>query len=229
MSPRSPLARIALLAAAALTFAACGTPRGAAPGEAATFAPEAEIPQLQGIAAGGAGGGAASVLGEEEVQVGEATPPGLRIAHFQIAPITPMLRDAIGFSGFQSGGTSALIELPVFGVNERQKIYFLVVPVINDGDQPVRNLKGRADFFDAEGRLIWSEIQALTHFPTRLALNPPSLPDQVDPQPELGPELANYPLYFFPTNVGLFTFSVPDASVAQKVRSWKLTFLVSTT
>ena len=85
--------------------------------------------------------------------------------------------------GSSRAAPSGLIELPVYGLNPRQKIYYLIVPVINEGKQPVRNLKGRADFFDAQGRQVWSETVALTHFPTRLALNPPSLPNKAEPQP----------------------------------------------
>ncbi|MEX2459391.1 MAG: hypothetical protein WD770_10450 [Actinomycetota bacterium] len=214
------------LVAALLVFSACGTPKGT--GVQETFDPQAEIPELEGVAEGGADEGASEGLGEAPVDVSEAAPPGLRIARFTISPITPALRDAINFTGFQSGGTSGLIELPVFGLNDRQKIYYLVVPVINEGDAPVRNLKARADFFDSQGRQVWSETLALTHLPTRLALNPPSLPNEDEPQPPLGPDVSGYGLYYFPTNAGLFVFSVPDPTIAQTVRSWRLTYLVST-
>ena len=213
---------------AILSLTACGSPSGAGPGGAEPFPAEAEIPQLEGVAQGGSDEGAAAGLGEETVDVAEATPEGLRIANFTVSPLSPALRDAIDFTGFQSGGPGGLIELPISGLNERQKIYFLLVPVINEGDAPVRNLKARADFFDAQGRRVWQETVALTHLPTRLALNPPSLPNEDEAQPGLGPEVSGYGLYYFPTNVGLFVFSVADATVAQTVRSWKLTYLVST-
>ncbi|MCA1727724.1 MAG: ABC transporter substrate-binding protein, partial [Actinobacteria bacterium] len=156
--------RLALaMVASVMAFAACGSPQGAAPGGEASFAAEAEIPQLEGQAQGGADEGAAAGLGEEAIDVAEATPEGLHIARFTISPLSPDLRDAINFTGFHSGGTSGLIELPVAGLNERQKIYFLLVPVINEGKAPVRNLKGRAEFFDAQGRRVWEETLALTH------------------------------------------------------------------
>ena len=123
-----PAALIAVLA-----LGACGSPQGTAPGEEATFAPEAEIPQLEGVAAGGADEGAAQGLGEETVEVEEATPPGLHIANFTVSPLSPALRDAINFTGFKSGGPGGLIELPVYGLNPRQKIYYLIAPVINEG------------------------------------------------------------------------------------------------
>lgn len=222
--------RLTWVVVAALSLAACGTPKGVLPGAEQTFPPEAEVPQLQGVSGGGTGGeSAASVLGEEQVTVGEAAPPGLHITSFPISPTTLALVDAIHFTGFKSGGPGALIELPVSGLNERQNIYYAIIPVINEGKEAVRNLKGRIDFFDKAGRLIWTETEALTHLPTRLGLNPPSLPNQVDPQPELSKEASNYPLYFFPTNVGLFVVGVPDPEVSKKIRSWTLTFLVSTT
>ena len=102
--------------------------------------------------------------------------------------------------------------------------------MVNEGSQPVRNLKARADFFDANGVLVWSETQAVTHFPTRLGLNPPSLPNDPAVAPgELGSQTHNFGLYYFAGNVGLFTFAVPDTAVAKTVKSWTLTFLVSTT
>jgi hypothetical protein len=218
-----PLALLAVL-----VMGACGAPEGTAPGEESTFAPEAEIPQLEGVAQGGADEGAAQGLGEEAVDVTEAAPPGLHIAHFTVSPLSPALQSAIHFTGFKSGGPGGLIELPVFGLNPRQKIYYLIAPVINEGPAPVRNLKGRVEFFDSQGRRVWEETGALTHLPTRLALNPPSLPNKAEPQPPLSDEVSGYGLYYFPTNVGLFVFSVPDATIAQTVRSWKLTYLVST-
>jgi hypothetical protein len=221
-----PVRLLATVLVALLALTACGSPEAGLGTE--TFGPEAEIPQLGGAAQGGADEGAAAGLGEEAIEVGEAAPPGLHITTVIVSPVTAALRDAIDFTGFQSGGTQGLLELPIYGLNPRQKIYYLIVPVINEGDQPVRNLKGRADFFDAKGRRVWSETVALTHYPTRLALNPPSLPNTVEPQPGLGPDISGYPLYYFQTNVGIFAFAVPDSSIAEDVRSWKLTFLVST-
>lgn len=220
---------LAWLAAGALLLAACGQPEGTEEGEQ-EFEVEAEVPQLQGPPAEvGGGAGAAEAFGEATVQVTEAAPEGLHVTNVAISPTTPELVDAINFAGFRSGGPNALIELPIFGINPRQGMYYLLVPVINEGKDIVRNLKARADFFDAEGRLIWTETQFLTHFPTRLQLNPPSLPNKVERQPEYSKDASNYPLYYFPTNVGVFTFAVPDTSVSKKVRSWTLSFLVSET
>jgi hypothetical protein len=225
MVPHLAPRRLLVSLAAGLLLAACGQPSGAGEEE---LEPLAEIPQLTGPAeeVGGAVG-AAEGFGEEVVETAVAAPPGLHITNVQIAPTTPALVDAIDFTGYQSGGPGALIELPVFGLNERQELYFLVVSVINEGDDIVRNLEGRADFFDAKGRLVWSERQFLTHLPTRLQLNPPSLPNKAEPQPEYSKETKGYDLYYFPTNVGLFTFAVPDPTIAKRVRSWTLTFLVS--
>lgn len=220
-----PARGLAALVSAALLLGACGTPNTGGEAELESFA---EVPQLGGPAAevGGAGG-AAEGFGEEAVETTEAAPPGLHITNYSISPTTPALVDAIDFTGFESGGPGALLELPIFGLNERQELYYLIVSVINEGKDIVRNLEGRADFFDAKGRLIWSEKQFLTHLPTRLQLNPPSLPNKAEKQPPLDPDLEGYDLYFFPTNVGLFTFAVPDSSIAKRVRSWTLTFLVS--
>lgn len=217
-------------AVAFLALASCGEPQGTAPGGDTVAPAEAglEIPQLEsGPAEVGGAAGAAEGFGEEAVETAEATPEGLHVATVQVAPTTPELVDAINFTGFKSGGPGALIELPVYGLNERQNLYYLVVPVINEGDQEVRNLEGRAEFFDERGRLIWEETLFLTHLPTRLQLNPPSLPNQVDPQPELSEEASGYPLYYLPTNMGLFVFAVPDPAVAPMVKSWSLSFLVS--
>jgi hypothetical protein len=219
---------LALLLLGALV--ACGTPEGTT-GTGTTGAETTatgEIPQLEaGPAEVGGAGGAAEGFGEEAVNTAEATPEGLHVATVQVAPTTPELVDAINFTGFKSGGPNALIELPVYGLNERQNLYYLIVPVINEGKQEVRNLEGRAEFFDDRGRLVWEETVFLTHLPTRLQLNPPSLPNKADPQSELSEEASNYPLYYFPTNMGLFVFSVPDPAVAPKVKSWSLSFLVS--
>jgi hypothetical protein len=220
--------RWATAAVVLLGLSACGTPEAAGPQAPEQEEPGAEIPQLETEAGQvGEGGGAAEGFGEEAVETAEATPEGLHITTVSISPLTPQLQDAINFTGFASGGPNALIELPVYGLNERQDLYYLIVPVVNEGPDEVRNLEGRADFFDAQGRMIWSETQSLTHLPTRLQLNPPSLPNRAEPQPELGPELSNYPLYYLPTNMGLFTFAVPDPAVAPNVESWTLTFLVS--
>jgi len=71
---------------------------------------------------------------------------------------------------------------------------------------------------------------AVTHFPTRLGLNPPSLPsDPAVPPGELGEKLHGFGTYYLRGNVGIFTFAVPDTAVAATVKTWKLTFLVSTT
>ena len=215
---------------AVVSLAGCGEPKGVAAGGEAVTAPEAggEVPQLDaGPAQVAAAAGAAEGFGEEAVETAEATPEGLRIATVQVAPTTPELVDAINFTGFKSGGPNALIELPIYGLNERQNLYYLIVPVINEGKQEVRNLEGRAEFFDDRGRLIWEETVFLTHLPTRLQLNPPSLPNKAESQPELSEEASNYPLYYLPTNMGLFVFAVPDPAVAPKVKSWNLTFLVS--
>jgi hypothetical protein len=221
-------AAVALVSSLLLT--SCGTPQGTSAGGEPATAAEAggEIPQLEaGPAEAGGGESAAEAFGEEAVQTAEATPEGLHIATVQIAPTTPELVDAINFTGFKSGGPGALIELPVYGLNERQNLYYLIIPVINEGKQEVRNLEGRAQFFDEKGRLIWEETQFLTHLPTRLQLNPPSLPNKAEAQPELSEKASNYPLYYLPTNMGLFTFAVPDPAVAPNVKSWSLSFLVS--
>ena len=75
----------------------------------------------------------------------------------------------------------------MYGVNPQLGMYYLVVPVINEGPEPVRNLKARADFIDANGVIVWTETLSVTHLPTRLGLNPPSLPnDPAVPPGELG-------------------------------------------
>jgi hypothetical protein len=227
MAPDLTRRVLALAVAAAAFLAACGEPEGSRPAEE-PGEETGEVPQLQSAPGEvGVTGGAAEGFGEEAVETEEATPEGLRIARVSISPLSPQLRDAINFTGFASGGPGALIELPVYGLNERQDLYYLIVPVENEGDEEVRNLEGRAEFFDAQGRLIWTETQFLTHLPTRLQLNPPSLPNEAEEQPELSDEVSNYPLYYLPTNMGLFTFAVPDPSVAPRVESWTLTFLVS--
>ena len=173
--------------------------------------------------------GAALGGGEEAVEVSEAAPPGLRIVNVKISPTTPGIRQSTGFKGFKSGGADALIQLPVYGLDPRLGTYYLVVAVGNFGDAPVRNLKGRADFYDSSGVKVWSETQPVTHLPTRLGLNPPSLPNLSEPQPAYDPDLKGFGLYYFPTNVGIFTFNVPDAAVSATIKDWKLVFLVSTT
>lgn len=173
--------------------------------------------------------GAALGGGQEAVTVSEAAPPGLRIVNVKISPTTAGIRQATGFKGFRSGKADALIELPFFGLDPRLGSYYLIVAVGNFGEAPVRNLKGRADFFDENGTRIWSETQAVTHFPTRLGLNPPSLPNADEGQPPLGAEITGFDLYYFRSNIGLFTFSVPDTAISAQIKSWKLAFLVSTT
>ena len=228
MAPDLMRRALALAIAASALLAACGEPEGFRPAAEEPAKEGGEVPQLQSAPGEvGVTGGAAEGFGEDVVETEEATPEGLHIARVSISPLSPQLRDAINFTGFASGGPGALIELPVFGLNERQDLYYLIVPVENDGAEEVRNLEGRAEFFDGQGRLIWTETQFLTHLPTRLQLNPPSLPNEAEEQPELSEEASNYPLYYLPTNMGLFTFAVPDPSVAPRVESWTLTFLVS--
>ncbi|MCA1839453.1 MAG: hypothetical protein ABR507_11660 [Actinomycetota bacterium] len=173
--------------------------------------------------------GAALGGGQEAVSVAEAAPPGLRIVNIKISPTTLGVRQSTGFKGFKNGDSSALVQLPLFGLDPRLGTYYLLVAVGNFGPAPVRNLKARADFLNADGITIWSETQALTHFPTRLGLNPPSLPNIADPQPNLGDKIKGFDLYYFPTNVGVFTYNVPDSAVSAQIKDWKLTFLVSTT
>jgi len=176
-------------------------------------------------------GGATTTLGSESaVSVAEAAPPGLHITTIQIGLLSKAARDTLHLAPFHNTNGPGLFTLPVYGVNPQLGMYFLVVPVVNEGTEPVRNLKARADFFDGDGVLVWTESQSVTHFPTRLGLNPPSLPsDPVAPPGELGLTIHGFNLYYFAGNVGLFTFAVPDTAVAATVKSWKLTFLVSTT
>lgn len=220
----------AAVLAAGFALAACGegTPTRVDGPEIALPSPD-EIPLLAGDEFGS--GGAATTLGEEQLaEVAEATPPGLRITTLQIAPLSEVARDALNLTGFKNGRGPGLISLPVYGVNPQLGMYYLVVPVVNEGPEPVRNLKARADFIDANGIIVWTETLSVTHLPTRLGLNPPSLPnDPAVPPGELGLETRGFGLYYFQGNVGLFTFAVPDAAVAATVKTWKLTFLVSTT
>jgi hypothetical protein len=237
MAPDLRSRLLALTLASMFVLAACGQPKGTTSGGAGGAGEDTtelddtgEIPQLEGGPGEvGSVGGAAEGFGEEAVDTAEATPEGLHIATVPIAPTTPELVDAINFTGFKSGGPNALLEFPIYGLNERQSLYYLIVPVINEGDEEVRNLEGRAEFYDDQGRLIWEETVFLAHLPTRLQLNPPSLPNEAEAQPELSEEASGYPLYYFPTNMGLFTFAVHDPAVAVKVKSWSLTFLVSQT
>ncbi|MCI0344883.1 MAG: hypothetical protein L0221_05480, partial [Chloroflexi bacterium] len=167
---------------------------------------------------------------EQLAAVAEAAPPGLRITTLQIAPLSQVARDALNLTGFKNGRGPGLISLPVFGTNPQLGMYYLIVPVVNEGPEPVRNLKARADFLDAQGIIVWSETLSVTHLPTRLGLNPPSLPnDPAAPPGELGLTTRGFGLYYFAGNVGLFTFAVPDTAVAATIEDWKLTFLVSTT
>ncbi len=181
----------------------------------------------------GAGGSTTTLGGEQLAEVTEAAPPGLRITQVNISPLSATARDALrntlARTGFPQPSTG-LITLPIGRLNPALGMYYLIVPVVNEGPAPVRNLKARADFFDANGVLVWSETEALTHFPTRLGLNPPSLPnDRNAPAGELGQRTHNFQLFYFAGNVGLFTFAVPDTAVAKTVKTWELTFLVSTT
>jgi hypothetical protein len=188
-----------------------------------------EIPIL--AEPGFGGGGAATSLGAEQLaEVEEAAPPGLHITELQIGVLSQAARDALNFTGFKNGRGPGLISLPIYGINPQLGMYYLVVPVVNEGAEPVRNLKARADFFDADNVLVWTETSAVTHFPTRLGLNPPSLPNDPAVTPgELGSETRNFGLYYFAGNIGVFVFAVPDTAVAATVKTWKLTFLVSTT
>jgi hypothetical protein len=216
--------------AAGIALTACGEgiPTRLAGPEIALPSPD-EIPQLTDAEFGSSG--AATTLGEEQLaEVAEATPPGLRITTLQIAPLSQVARDALNLTGFKNGRGPGLISLPVYGVNPQLGMYYLVVPVINEGPEPVRNLKARADFIDANGIIVWTETLSVTHLPTRLGLNPPSLPnDPAVPPGELGLKTKGFGVYYFAGNVGLFTFAVPDSAIAATVKTWKLTFLVSTT
>jgi len=220
----------AAICVAGLALVACGSgaPTYVAGPQIALPSPE-EVPVLQEPEFGG--GGAATTLGSEQaVNVAEAAPPGLHITTVQIGTLSQAARDALHLTGFKNGRGPGLISLPVYGVNPDLGLYYLVVPVINEGKELVRNLKARADFFDAAHVLVWSETESVTHFPTRLGLNPPSLPnDPAVPPGELGKDLHHFSLYYFAGNVGLFTFAVPDTAVAATIKTWTLTFLVSTT
>lgn len=228
------LGRRAIVGAVALALAlgACSTGRPTKiAGPAVRIPEDVSVPRLAAPEFGGVGGtGGVAIGGEQLAAVEEAAPPGLRITTVQIAPLSADVREALKFTGFRSGRGPGLITLPVFGINPRLGMYYLVVPVVNEGDEPVRNLKARADFLDADGIVVWSETQPVTHFPTRLGLNPPSLPsDRSVPPEELGLETSGFNVFYFAGNVGIFTFAVPDRSVAETVRNWRLTFLVSTT
>jgi hypothetical protein len=220
----------AALVLAATVLAACGEgiPTRLAGPEIALPSPD-EIPLLTEAEFGSSGG--ATTLGAEQLaDVAEATPPGLHIITLQIAPLSEVARDALHLTGFKNGKGPGLISLPVYGINPQLGMYYLLVPVVNEGPEPVRNLKARADFFDANGVIVWTETEAVTHLPTRLGLNPPSLPnDPAAPPGELGLKTHGFGLYYFAGNVGLFTFAVPDTAVAATIKSWKMTFLVSTT
>lgn len=218
------------LVAAALVACGAGTP--VLVGGPDLAEPSATAVPALGGAELGAGGSTTSLGGEQLTEVKEAAPPGLHITTVQISPLSEAARDALNFTGFRSGRGPGLLTLPVYGINPHLGMYYLIVPVVNEGTAPVRNLKARADFFDADGTIVWTETQALTYFPTRLGLNPPSLPQDPnanEPQPELGQQTSGFKLYYFSGNVGLFTFAVPDTAVAKTVKTWELTFLVSTT
>jgi hypothetical protein len=224
-------ARLAVaLCAAGLTLGACGS------GEPTKLAgPRIILPSPQEVPLltepeFGSSSGATTLGSEQAVDVAEAAPPGLHITTLQIGILSKAARDTLNLDPFHNTDGPGLFSLPVYGVNPQLGMYFLVVPVVNEGTEPVRNLKARADFFDAAGVLVWTESQSVTHFPTRLGLNPPSLPN--DPNPpagELGVKIHGFNLYYFRGNVGLFTFAVPDTAVAAQITRWKLTFLVSTT
>lgn len=228
MRPATKLGAVLVAAAIALTACGEGIPTKVDGPLIALPSPD-EIPLLGGGEEGAAGG--ATSLGEEQLaEVAEATPPGLHITTLQIAPLSDAAREALHLTGFKNGRGPGLISLPVYGVNPLLGMYYLVVPVVNEGKEPVRNLKARADFIDANGVIVWTETLAVTHLPTRLGLNPPSLPnDPAVPPGELGLKTRGFGLYYFAGNVGLFTFAVPDTAVAATIKSWKLTFLVSTT
>ncbi len=226
------LSGASLWTALLVALAGCGTsiPTRIDGPRIAGVAQNEQVPVLQEPQFGGTGS-TTTLGGEELTEVTEAAPPGLRITTVQISPLSTAAQKALKFTGFRGGSPSALIELPLAAVNPQLGMYYLIVPVINEGDAPVRNLKGRADFFDANGVRVWTETQPVTHFPTRLGLNPPSLPNLRDvPEPHpLGSEISGFSLYYLDGNVGLFTFAVPDPAVSATVRRWTLTFLVSTT
>lgn len=222
--------RIGIAAAILSLLAACSGKPAAIDGPRLAGVDAGNVPPLVGPQFGG--GGSTTTLGSEQLtDVSEAAPPGLRITTVRISPLSPMARAALKWRGFRNGSPAALVELPVYGVNPQLGMYYLIVPVVNDGAEPVRNLKGRADFYDANGVLVWSETQPVTHFPTRLGLNPPSLPKDpfIEAPGPLGTTIRGFSLYYLAGNVGLFTFAVPDTAVAATVSRWTLTFLVSTT
>ncbi|MHB8513040.1 MAG: hypothetical protein ACYDCC_12775 [Actinomycetota bacterium] len=224
--------KIAVALALASGLAACnktGDIRVAGPAIAAPTTGE-QVPLLQEPEFGG-GSSTTKLNGEQLASVSQATPPGLHITTVQISPLSPLFIQALHFKGFKGGSNHALINLPIEGIDPQLGLYYLTVPVENDGPAPVRNLKATADFFDSNGVLIWTETEPLSYFPTRLGLNPPSLPNTpnvVEPGP-LGTDIKGFSLYYFKGNVGLFNFSVPDANIAKTVARWELTFLVSTT
>jgi hypothetical protein len=225
---RKRIAGAVLLAAA---LAACGGGRPARIGGPRLSVPAGgEVPTLREPQFGG-GGGATSLGGEQLTEVQAAAPPGLHVTTIQVSVLSKVARDALHISQYRVyGGGPGLITLPVSGVNPQLGMYYLIVPVVNEGPEPVRNLKGRADFIDANGVVVWSEVQSVTHFPTRLGLNPPSLPNSpTAPAGELGIGTKGFGLYYLAGNIGIFTFAVPDAEVAKTVTDWRLTFLVSQT
>ncbi|MFN2642284.1 MAG: hypothetical protein ABR548_10430 [Actinomycetota bacterium] len=228
MRRRDSLAAVALLAV--LTACGGGRPVNVAGPDLADVLPTV-TPAIQQAEFGG-GSSTTTLGGESLADVKEATPEGLHITTVQISVLSKAARDALHFTGFRSSRGPGLLTLPIYGVNPDLGMYYLIVPVVNEGPAPVRNLKARADFYDANGVIVWSETQALTYFPTRLGLNPPSLPNDRNansPQGELGQQTHGFNLYYFAGNVGIFTFAVPDTAVAKTVKTWDLTFLVSTT
>lgn len=214
----------------ALLLGACGGTPARVAGPRMALPAEGQVPLLGEPEFGGSASGATELGGEQLAAVAEAAPPGLHVTKISIATLSKVAREALKFTGFRSGKGPGLVTMPIWGVNPDIGMFYLVVPVVNEGPEPVRNLKARADFLDASGIIVWSETQPVTHFPTRLGLNPPSLPnDPAAPPGELGQRTHGFRLYYFAGNVGIFTYAVPDTAVAKTVRSWKLSFLVSTT
>lgn len=220
----------ASIAALSLLLTACGGDDATLDGPRRAAVIDDGVPVLAEPQFGG-GGSTTALGGEQLTDVEEAAPEGLRITTVRISPLSPIARQALRWTGFRNGSSASLIELPIAGVNPQLGMYYLLVPVINDGDEPVRNLKARADFYDAGGVKVWTEVEPVTYFPTRLGLNPPSLPEtrRIEEPSRLGSEISGFSLYYFAGNVGLFTFAVPDPAIAATVERWTLTFLVSTT
>lgn len=223
---------VAVAVAACLLLGACSAKDRPARIDGPALAAPAGSDQIPALGEPNFGGTSSTTKlnGEELTAVTEAAPPGLHITTVTISPLSGLAQRALHFKGFKGGAPNALIHLPIAGIDPQLGFYYLTVPVVNDGPAPVRNLKARADFFDANHVLVWSETEPVTHFPTRLGLNPPSLPNVEVPEiGPLGTSIKGFSLYYFAGNVGIFNYSVPDNAVAKTVRSWELTFLVSTT